>query len=618
MMVLLGDVVFMLVAKDPDALWDPIGGALLRLAARRRPQYMAGRELFERWAIGAASLGAAIDRRPAPRARGSRRTRGQQRIARGFVIALAAIGATVAARLARARARRRHRRDRGARPPRSCSRPRRRLRRVARPGGRIAPLGRVVDAVRRVVAVLSRVGGGDAGAVSLPARRCCSATIVLDYYLGIWIERTEDPWKRKALVDREPVLEPRHPGLLQVHRLLHAGHRRLAARTAIKPLRPDPAGRHLVPHVPVASYTIDVYRRELKATQSVVQFATFVLFFPQLVAGPIVRAQDLLPQLETLPRARARARRRHGLFRIVVGLFKKIAIADTLALVDRRSRVRGAGARSRRSRCVGGVYGYALQIYLDFSAYSDIAIGSAQVLGFTLPENFRTPYRSREPPGVLAALAHLAVDLAARLPLHPARRQQAARAWRTYVNLIADDAARRAVARRELGVHRVGRAARLRARGDAVLPARTAAAMSPRRGRCSAAASLLAGARHHRRVPRARRRVACGRSSSIGWLCVTPLWAVVTAWLGQRAARQAGARAPGDAVLRGVGTRRSAAADPEILRIAMCASASAFFVALQVGEQVTWIPLIASDLAARRRRRYRRARRRAAAAAACS
>ena len=72
---------------------------------------------------------------------------------------------------------------------------------------------------------------------------------------------------------------------------------------------------------------------------------------------------------------------------------------------------------------VAGVYGYALQIYLDFSAYSDIAIGSAQVLGFTLPENFRTPYRSANLQEFWRRWHIIAVDLAARLPLHHARRQ---------------------------------------------------------------------------------------------------------------------------------------------------------------------------------------------------
>jgi D-alanyl-lipoteichoic acid acyltransferase DltB (MBOAT superfamily) len=117
-----------------------------------------------------------------------------------------------------------------------------------------------------------------------------------------------------------------------------------------------------------------------------------VLFFPQLVAGPIVRATDLLPQLSQLPPF-DHARAADGLYRIVLGLFKKIAIADFLAtaLAD---RVFKDPSLYTSAEVALGVYAYAFQIYLDFSAYSDIAIGSAQLLGFTLPENFRTPYRS--------------------------------------------------------------------------------------------------------------------------------------------------------------------------------------------------------------------------------
>ena len=169
------------------------------------------------------------------------------------------------------------------------------------------------------------------------------------------------------------------------------------------------------------SYTIDVYRKQLRATRSPIQFATFVLFFPQLVAGPIVRAQDLLPQLAELPTLELEKATR-GLFRIVVGLFKKIALADTLALVI-VDRVFDAPEHFSSVEVLAGVYGYALQIYLDFSAYSDIAIGSAAGARLRSAGELSHAVSQREPPGVLAPLAHLAVDLAARLPLHHARRQ---------------------------------------------------------------------------------------------------------------------------------------------------------------------------------------------------
>ena len=141
------------------------------------------------------------------------------------------------------------------------------------------------------------------------------------------------------------------------------------------------------------SYTIDIYRGNLKPVKSFSHYLLFVSFFPQLVAGPIVRARDLLPQLlERPPVSREMSGR--GLYLIVLGLFKKIAIADYLAinLVDRVFTT-PEGYSSIES--LFGVYGYALQIYCDFSGYSDIAIGSALLLGFNFPDNFRTPYQSK-------------------------------------------------------------------------------------------------------------------------------------------------------------------------------------------------------------------------------
>ena len=142
------------------------------------------------------------------------------------------------------------------------------------------------------------------------------------------------------------------------------------------------------------SYTIDIYRRELEPVKSFTHYLLFVSFFPQLVAGPIVRARDLLPQLLARPSVSAEMSGR-GLYLIALGVFKKVAIADPLAinLVDRVFTTPGnySGLES-----LIGVYGYALQIYCDFSGYSDVAIGSALLLGFTFPDNFRTPYQSRD------------------------------------------------------------------------------------------------------------------------------------------------------------------------------------------------------------------------------
>ena len=139
------------------------------------------------------------------------------------------------------------------------------------------------------------------------------------------------------------------------------------------------------------SYSIDIYRNTLKPTKSLLDFALFVGFFPQLVAGPIVRAKDFLQQLSTNNREPIQMGRATKL--ILGGLFKKIVIADLLAteIVDGVFR---NPAGSTGLETLIGIYGYALQIYGDFSGYSDIAIGIALLLGFQFSDNFNQPYRA--------------------------------------------------------------------------------------------------------------------------------------------------------------------------------------------------------------------------------
>ncbi|MCP5058343.1 MAG: MBOAT family protein [bacterium] len=139
------------------------------------------------------------------------------------------------------------------------------------------------------------------------------------------------------------------------------------------------------------SYTIDVYRREIQARREPLDFALFVAFFPQLVAGPIVRARDFLPQLVSRP-----------LFSIVpvracltlfwIGFFKKACVGDNLALwID---PVYAEPAAHTASALIGATWLYAVQIYCDFSGYSDMAIATAGLLGYRLPRNFAAPYFS--------------------------------------------------------------------------------------------------------------------------------------------------------------------------------------------------------------------------------
>jgi D-alanyl-lipoteichoic acid acyltransferase DltB (MBOAT superfamily) len=140
------------------------------------------------------------------------------------------------------------------------------------------------------------------------------------------------------------------------------------------------------------AYSIDVYRGNLKAERDLARFLTFVAFFPQLVAGPIERATHLLPQFSILHRF-DHARTVEGLRFILWGAFKKLVIADRLAIYV-NTVYNDAGAYTGLPLIVATVF-FAFQIYCDFSGYSDMAIGTARILGFDLMDNFRQPYLSR-------------------------------------------------------------------------------------------------------------------------------------------------------------------------------------------------------------------------------
>ena len=142
------------------------------------------------------------------------------------------------------------------------------------------------------------------------------------------------------------------------------------------------------------SYTIDVYRKELEPTTNFINFATFVAFFPQLVAGPIERASNLLPQIAS-PRRITPAQLDAGLYLIIWGLFKKMVIGDRMAILADRF-FNNYLSYSGLDLLIG-VLAFTFQIYCDFSAYSDIARGVARLMGFELMVNFRLPYFAVNP-----------------------------------------------------------------------------------------------------------------------------------------------------------------------------------------------------------------------------
>jgi len=141
------------------------------------------------------------------------------------------------------------------------------------------------------------------------------------------------------------------------------------------------------------SYTIDVYKKKLEPTQDFVAFSAFVCFFPQLVAGPIERATNLLPQFYK-KRTFEYDKAVDGMRQILWGLFKKVVIADNCA--EFANQIFNNSADMNGSTLVLGAIFFTFQIYGDFSGYSDIAIGTSRLFGFDLKQNFATPYFSRD------------------------------------------------------------------------------------------------------------------------------------------------------------------------------------------------------------------------------
>lgn len=179
------------------------------------------------------------------------------------------------------------------------------------------------------------------------------------------------------------------------------------------------------------SYTIDVYRRQMPACDSLRDFALYVAFFPQLVAGPIERGRRFLPQVQQ-PRALTTAGLRQGIWWILLGYFLKVYVADNLTpFVDRAF----AGRSVHGPAALLATYGFAFQIYCDFAGYSHIARGIARLMGFKLIENFHMPYLAVNPSDFWKRW-HISLSSWLRdylyIPLGGNRRGRP----RTYLNLI--------------------------------------------------------------------------------------------------------------------------------------------------------------------------------------
>ena len=217
------------------------------------------------------------------------------------------------------------------------------------------------------------------------------ASVIVDFFVARWIEQAETKRAKGWLL----VLSlAANLGMLAYFKYTNYFLELWSGLSGAQPLHLDiflPVGISFFTFQSL-SYTIDVYRGQLKALDNIWDFTFFVTFFPQMVAGPIVRAADFLPQIHQ-PLNISREAFGRGVFLFCIGLFKKAVISDYISLnfVD---RVFDSPAQYSGLENLFGVYGYALQIYCDFSGYSDMAIGIGLLLGFTFPINFNSPYQS--------------------------------------------------------------------------------------------------------------------------------------------------------------------------------------------------------------------------------
>lgn len=222
---------------------------------------------------------------------------------------------------------------------------------------------------------------------------------VMDYLVALQLDRSQNERARKALMTLSLVANLGLLAFFKYYGFFASEFSQLLSTIGVPALIPQldivlPVGISFYTFQTL-SYTIDVYRRQLPAAKNFLDFALYVAFFPQLVAGPIERATKLLPQV-LKPRTHRQGDFAEGLYHILTGLFKKVFVADTLAVM-----VNGAFA-TPTSQLTGAeallaVYAFAFQIYGDFSGYSSMARGVAKWLGFDLMENFRRPYFAESP-----------------------------------------------------------------------------------------------------------------------------------------------------------------------------------------------------------------------------
>ena len=217
---------------------------------------------------------------------------------------------------------------------------------------------------------------------------------VMDYVLGVIMEKTHAVWGRKLIVLLNVCV---NVGMLAFFKYFNLILDTVMRFSTLKFDALDiilPAGISFFTFRSI-SYIVDIYRGSIPACRNFLDYTFYLTFFPPLLAGPVVRAKDMLPQVQANPSA-TRAMVSEGLFLIIAGLIKKVVVADFISgnFVD---RVFDNPALYSGFENTVAIFGFIIQLYCDFSGYSDMAIGIALLLGYRFADNFRAPFKAQSP-----------------------------------------------------------------------------------------------------------------------------------------------------------------------------------------------------------------------------
>ncbi|MAE65454.1 MAG: membrane-bound O-acyltransferase family protein [Phycisphaeraceae bacterium] len=217
---------------------------------------------------------------------------------------------------------------------------------------------------------------------------------VVDWYVSRWIANATGPWRRRVLLTASLATNLGMLGIFKYGNFLLDNFTDMMQLAGVD-LQPAPMDIVLPVGISfytfqTLSYTMDVYLKKMKPWDSFLDYAMYVTFFPQLVAGPIVRAADFLPQCHEVRRTTS-SRLGWGLTLLTLGLFEKVVVADGLMAPITEAMFDAQGEPNFVDAWCG-TFAFAGQVFCDFAGYSTCAIGVAMALGFAIPDNFRFPY----------------------------------------------------------------------------------------------------------------------------------------------------------------------------------------------------------------------------------